>query len=1267
MKQKLLNSFRLKATLLVAVLCALFTGTVWATDVTFTPGTDTGATSVTKSGVTATMTTMNNSSYYQIYANQSATFSVASGNITKIEFTCTASGTSKYGPGNSSADVGSYSYSGSTGTWTGEASSVTISSTAQVRMTSLTITYTAAAPSYTITAQSNNNSYGTVSLSGSVITATPSTGYTYASPAYSVNPANSATVSQNGNEFTVTPSANTTVTINFEAIPCYTVTLSDDTENPMTEYSPGVGCSLPERSALNGYTFAGWSETNVSEETTTAPTIIPAGTYYPSANITLYPVYTKTVAGGGTTHETASVTVSEYATAHGWGSTSSSGQKSITLNSDVTATCNDGTNSGKYYSDWRIYQTETGKVTISTTSGKLTSVTFTFTVSNTGTLNNNSSAITSGTPVNVSGTSAEFTVGNSGSATNGQVRITAISVNYDVTGGGTTYYWSAPVAAAVETPVITIAENPFMFSTTATITCATEGATIKYSYDNSAWNDYSSALTITETKTIYAKAIKGENESAVAQITATKTLATPTVTVSGDLTLDLDGGTNVSAGTLTAAVTDEENAVAGATVTWSSNNTAVATIDASTGAVTIKATGEVTFTATYAGNGDYAEATGTKTVTVVDSNAPGTTQQNPYTVAQAIANTPSSGTSANVYIRGIVSSFYNTSIVGDGNNYRYYISDDGTTSNQLLIYKGKGLDNEAFANADDLLVGDVVTIVGGLTMYQSAPEVASGNYIVSRTTKTANDLTKTDDITLSESDLTATANATDYFTTSSTGALSYEIADENVATVSDAGVVTPVGAGTTTLTVSQAADATYKAGSLEITVTVAAASLNTTTIAANASGSTTYGTNKEEGYMIDDTYDGTVTAVSGNPAVATVAITQPNVDGEGTFTITPVAVGTAVITISAPATATCEAATDVTYTITVTAPAGQTTAVAAPTTLFNETFAGCNSTGGNDTDGWSGSIATGTLTDGESTDNSGWTFANGSEANGCAKFGANSKKGSATTPAIGTAGTLILSFRAAAWDGTDEGTTLNLSVSEGSIDKLSVTMTKGAFNTFTATITNATAETTITFEAQNASKNRFFLDDVKVTTEGAELTATLNTSGYATYCSLYPLDFSGATDYSAWQITAANSSTGEITFSQITGDVKGGTGLFLMGTAGATVTLTSEDSDNELSGNLLYGTTAPTYVTTDQYYGLSANQFKKVNAGTVPAGKALLPASGVSSVKAFTFVFNGADGITETRQVSREEVESIFNLGGQRLSKMQRGVNIVNGKKVLVK
>ncbi|MBQ2188484.1 MAG: T9SS type A sorting domain-containing protein [Bacteroidales bacterium] len=206
----------------------------------------------------------------------------------------------------------------------------------------------------------------------------------------------------------------------------------------MTQASYGAEVTLPSRSAIGSYTFAGWSTTNVVSETTTAPTIIPAGSYSPTANITLYPVYTRTV-GGGSQSKTESVTISDYATANNWGNTSSDGQKTITIDSNVTATCSDGTNSGKYYNDgWRLYESESAVVTIETTSGELTSVTFTFTNSNNGTLNYNSSSITSGTAVNVSGESAEFSVSRSSGNSWGQIRMTAISVNYTIP--GTTYY-----------------------------------------------------------------------------------------------------------------------------------------------------------------------------------------------------------------------------------------------------------------------------------------------------------------------------------------------------------------------------------------------------------------------------------------------------------------------------------------------------------------------------------------------------------------------------------------------------------------------------------------------------------------------------------------------------------------------------------------------------------------------------------------------------------------------------------------------------------
>ena len=73
----------------------------------------------------------------------------------------------------------------------------------------------------------------------------------------------------------------------------YTVTLADD-GSELKEASGGAGVTLPSRSDIGSYTFAGWSETNVTEETTEEPAINAAGEYHPTGDITLYPVYTRT-------------------------------------------------------------------------------------------------------------------------------------------------------------------------------------------------------------------------------------------------------------------------------------------------------------------------------------------------------------------------------------------------------------------------------------------------------------------------------------------------------------------------------------------------------------------------------------------------------------------------------------------------------------------------------------------------------------------------------------------------------------------------------------------------------------------------------------------------------------------------------------------------------------------------------------------------------------------------------------------------------------
>jgi hypothetical protein len=143
-----------------------------------------------------------------------------------------------------------------------------------------------------------------------------------------------------------------------------------------------------------------------------------------------------------------------------------------------------------------------------------------------------------------------------------------------------------------------------------------------------------------------------------------------------------------------------------------------------------------------------------------------------------------------------------------------------------------------------------------------------------------------------------------------------------------------------------------------------------------------------------------------------------------------------------------------------------------PTVIFEESFKA--STG---TMGWDGTNGNGTF----KADNTGWTVENAYGAGGSAKFGTSTKKGKATTPALSLTGTATLTFKAGAWNNGSESTTLKLSMTGGTLSVSSVTLKKAAWTEYEVTITGATEGAKITFEANIASKNRFFLDDVKIT------------------------------------------------------------------------------------------------------------------------------------------------------------------------------------------
>ena len=144
--------------------------------------------------------------------------------------------------------------------------------------------------------------------------------------------------------------------------------------------------------------------------------------------------------------------------------------------------------------------------------------------------------------------------------------------------------------------------------------------------------------------------------------------------------------------------------------------------------------------------------------------------------------------------------------------------------------------------------------------------------------------------------------------------------------------------------------------------------------------------------------------------------------------------------------------------------------------LLYESFDKCGGTGGND-DKWNGNGVAGSEALSMEFDNNGWTSSNKIfSGNQCVRLGNSSTAGVITTPVFSVNGSAYLSFKAGGWDGTNDATSLTLSVNNGTLSKTTVTIPRGSWKSFGVNIT-ATGTVKVTFKAD---KKRFFLDEVKV-------------------------------------------------------------------------------------------------------------------------------------------------------------------------------------------
>lgn len=315
----------------------------------------------------------------------------------------------------------------------------------------------------------------------------------------------------------------------------------------------------------------------------------------------------------------------------------------------------------------------------------------------------------------------------------------------------------------------------------------------------------------------------------------------------------------------------------GVSVSYSSSDESAATINSSTGAISLVAVGSTTITASFAGNETYkaksvsytlnvasslvtltynvdgGEAIDPVNVSALPNPLPTTTKAgknfggwftdanktvaavagaaitenttlyakwlDPYTVAEAkaVIDGLNGGTKDNQYVAGIISQI--DSYSSQYHSITYWISADGTTTNQLEVYSGKGLNSANFSAVTDLELGDEVVVTGTLKKYNDVYEFDKNNYLYSLSRKASAGL---------EYAVTAVNKAVDDdafinpLTNPNSVAVTYATSDDQVAEVANDGTVTIIGEGSATITASFAGNETYSAAQVSYTLTVSA-------------------------------------------------------------------------------------------------------------------------------------------------------------------------------------------------------------------------------------------------------------------------------------------------------------------------------------------------------------------------------------------------------------------------------------------------------------
>ena len=553
------------------------------------------------------------------------------------------------------------------------------------------------------------------------------------------------------------------------------------------------------------------------------------------------------------------------------------------------------------------------------------------------------------------------------------------------------------------------------------------------------------------------------------------------------------------------------------------------------------------------------------------------------------------------------------------NKITYWISDDGTTTNQMEVYQGKGLNGANFSAKTDLTVGDEVVVSGDLQKYGDIYEFSANSQLLIFTPKVkaptfspaAGAIAANTEVTIS----TTTDGATIYYTTDGSNPTTTSSVYSAPITI-DAAKTIKAFAVKDGHPDSDIATAAYTIAEPCATPTFSPAAGEV------AKGTTVTISTETDGATIHYTTDGSTPTASSTTYSSAITINSAK-------TIKAIAVKDGM--------ANSEVATAA-YTVRDYAILPFSWAGGASSTLT----------------GQSGVTASGLGGDYDAGTHSPYLIKlDGTGDYILIKTNARPGRVSVGVKMIGGATTSTITVQGSA-DGSSFTNVEALTISGSTNSVLNLKTTK------------AFAATDRYVKLLFTKGSNVGVGPISIA-EYADVSKQIN-STYSTLTSEYALDFTNVYGMTAYIVKDNDTSDGYVTLTQVN-KVPANTGLILkVNATGYPYSIPVLIGDaGDVTGNKMAGSaTEETAIAVNGGYILKNGAFHPANAGNLPAGKAYLAIS--ASAPVLNLDFGGETTGISSLNVEHETLNGeVYNLNGQRVENPTKGLYILNGRKVVIK